>query len=106
MNDIKITFLVGQNYIRSTEFKRRVTTRNFPSGISKADFYWMYGDKVFQMEFYAGFIGVKQNKISLELRPEIGWAIRDTNVQGVKAKDAEYKEDIFTFSRNKKLKSP
>ena len=99
-------FLVRQNYIRSTEFEKRVTTRNFPSGISKAEFYWMYGDKVFQMEFYAGFIGVKQNKISLELRPEIGWAIRDTGVQGVKAKDAEYKKDILTSPRNKRIKSP
>ena len=62
----------------------------------------MYGDKVFQMEFYAGFIGVKQNKISLELRPEIGWAIKDTGVQGVKAKDTEYKEAIFTSPEIKK----
>lgn len=41
----------------------------------KADFYWIYQGLEFQMEFLAGCVGVKQDKETLELRPEIGWAI-------------------------------
>jgi len=47
------------------------------------------------MEFLAGFVGVKQDKETLELRPEIGWAIRDTGRQGIKDDDANYKEEIL-----------
>ena len=52
-------------------------------GIVKADFYWIYQGLEFQMEFLAGFVGVKQDKETLELRPDIGWAIRDTGNQGI-----------------------
>lgn len=86
----------GKTYIKSTEFNGEITTGNFPSGISKADFYWMYFDRVFQMEFLAGFVGVRQDEETLQLRPEIGWAIKDTGEEGVKEKDAEYRKDILT----------
>ncbi|MBO9673415.1 MAG: DUF4419 domain-containing protein [Sphingobacteriaceae bacterium] len=32
-------------------------------------------DKTYNMEFWAGFIGLKQNKNDFSLKPEIGWAI-------------------------------
>mgnify|MGYP007000186085 len=32
---------------------------------------------------------------TLELRPEIGWAIRDTGKQGIKDDDANYKDEIL-----------
>ena len=75
--------------------KDKVTTEDFPSGMAKADFYWIYQGLEFQMEFLAGFVGVKQDKETLELRPEIGWAIRDTGRQGIKDDDANYKEEIL-----------
>ena len=42
--------------------------------------------------FLKGFVGVKQDKETLELRPEIGWAITDTGKQGIKDDDANYKD--------------
>ena len=47
-------------------------TNDFYNGISQADFIWNYFGKEFEMEFVAGFIGVKQDKVTLALRPEIG----------------------------------
>ena len=32
------------------------------------------------MEFLAGFGGIKQDKNSLTLRPEIGWLVKDKNI--------------------------
>lgn len=87
---------VGEKNVRTDQYKRAITSENFPSGISKADFYWMYYGKVFQMEFLAGFVGVKQNPETLELSPEIGWTIRDTNMKGIKKEDKEYEENILT----------
>ena len=52
------------------------------------------------MEFIARFIGVKQNKKTLELRPEIGWAIIDTGIEGIKDKDTDYKDDILNPNGN------
>ena len=75
--------------------KDKVTTEDFPSSMAKADFYWIYQGLEFQMEFLAGFVGVKQDKETLELRPEIGWAIRDTGKQGIKDDDANYKDEIL-----------
>jgi hypothetical protein len=31
------------------------------------------------MEFLGGFLGIRQDPDSLCLRPEIGWAVRDTS---------------------------
>jgi hypothetical protein len=78
----------------------KTTTTDFPSGMAKADFYWLYHDKQYQMEFIAGFMGVKQNKKTLELRPEIGWAIRDTGIEGIKDKDTDYKDGILNPNGN------
>ena len=50
--------------------------------------------------FLVGFMGVKQNKKTLELRPEIGWAIRDTGIEGIKDKDTDYKDDILNPNGN------
>jgi hypothetical protein len=52
-------------------------TNDFYNGISQADFIWNYFGTKFEMEFVAGFIGVKQDKVTLALRPEIGWAVKD-----------------------------
>jgi hypothetical protein len=31
------------------------------------------------LEFFGGFVGVRQDPSSLLLRPEIGWAVREQN---------------------------
>jgi hypothetical protein len=52
-------------------------TNDFYNGISQADFIWNENGTIFEMEFIAGFIGVRQDKTTFALRPEIGWAVKD-----------------------------
>ncbi len=49
-----------------------------PSGLSKAPFRWEYLERYFDLEFLGGFVGVAQDQESLTLRPEIGWAVRES----------------------------
>jgi len=68
----KNPFIENMDYIYST-----ITTDNFPNGYSKYEFIWDYqytGEK-FDMEVYAGFMGVKQNKETKSLKPVISWAL-------------------------------
>ncbi len=51
---------------------------NFPSGLTRAPFVWNYFQQRFDMELLAGFVGVAQDETTLTLRPEIGWAIRES----------------------------
>jgi hypothetical protein len=53
------------------------STDAFPSGLARAPFFWHYHDRTFDMEFLGGFVGVVQDAATLQLRPEIGWAVRD-----------------------------
>ncbi len=57
-------------------------TNDFYNGISQADFVWNYNGMEFEMEFVAGFIGIVQDKSTLALRPEIGWAVKDRKKNG------------------------
>ena len=54
---------------------------DFATGISKADFNFIYlmsaPPDTFPMEFLAGFVGIFQDTETLALRPEIGWIVRD-----------------------------
>jgi len=52
-------------------------TNQFNNGLSKADFIWNYYGTNYEMEFLAGFIGIKQDLKTLTLRPEIGWMVKD-----------------------------
>jgi hypothetical protein len=52
---------------------------DFPSEIAIAPFVWKYFGQNFKMEFLGGFLGIRQDPDSLCLRPEIGWAVRDTS---------------------------
>jgi hypothetical protein len=54
----------------------KIRTDVFPSGLAKAPFIWKYLDTNYPMEFIGGFVGVKQDRHSLFLRPEIGWVVR------------------------------
>ena len=54
-----------------------VTTDYFPPGTVCTPFTWQYFAEEFDMYFYAGFLGVGQNKKTLALKPVIGWAVVD-----------------------------
>ncbi len=54
-----------------------LNTNDFYSGVSQVDFVWDYNGTKFDMEFIAGFVGISQDKTTLTLRPEIGWAVKD-----------------------------
>jgi hypothetical protein len=50
---------------------------DLPSGITRAPFRWDYLDRSFDMEFLGGFVGVSQDRETLAVKPEIGWAVRE-----------------------------
>jgi hypothetical protein len=50
---------------------------DLPSGISRAPFRWKYLHQSFDMEFLGGFVGVSQDRETLLVKPEIGWAVRE-----------------------------
>ena len=54
-----------------------ITTGVLPSSLSKVPFNWIHEDKQFRMELLAGFVGFTQDVETLQLRPKIGWAVRD-----------------------------
>ena len=57
-----------------------------PRGITAAPFVWEYLFDRIKMEFLGGFVGVEQNPNTLALRPEIGWAVCDSNAVSLVAK--------------------
>lgn len=59
------------------KFMEGLQTNQFNNGLSKVDFIWNLFGKKYEMEFLAGFVGIKQDKKSLTLRPEIGWLVKD-----------------------------
>jgi len=50
---------------------------DLPFGISRAPFCWHYRKQSFNMQFLGGFVGVSQDKETLAVKPEIGWAVRE-----------------------------
>ena len=57
---------------------------SFTSGISKASLLWNYYGEQIEMEFLAGFVGTAQNTQTMQLRPEIGWCVREKSAEPVK----------------------
>jgi len=53
-----------------------------PSGISRAPFRWEYLKQSYDMEFLGGFVGLSQDKETLVVKPEIGWAVREAPAAG------------------------
>lgn len=67
-----------QKYLYPLETDDRLyhfTTRVFPNGLATVPFHWQYLRQSYEMEFLAGFVGVKQNKDDFFLSPEIGWVV-------------------------------
>ena len=54
-----------------------ITTEKLPSSLSKVPFVWQYLGETYKMEFLAGFTGFTQDSESLQVRPKIGWAVRE-----------------------------
>jgi hypothetical protein len=54
---------------------------DLPIGISRAPFCWHYREQSFNMQFLGGFVGVCQDKDTLAVKPEIGWAVREAPKQ-------------------------
>lgn len=65
-------------YPINNEGSSGLTTDNFPTGLAKVPFRWNYLKFSYNMEFLAGFVGIKQDPEELFLRPEIGWVVRET----------------------------
>lgn len=63
------------------EFMEGLKTNQFNNGLSKAEFIWNYFGNKYEMEFLAGFVGIKQDKKSLTLRPEIGWLVKEKKIK-------------------------
>ena len=72
-----------------------VTSDMFPRGSVSTPFTWLYFNEEFPMHFYAGFVGVGQDRTTLALRPVIGWAVVDKEEEE-KAK-MEMKRRIIPF---------
>ncbi|XP_070532233.1 uncharacterized protein [Ptychodera flava] len=62
-------------------------TEEFPSGLSKAPFQWLYHQQQFEMQFIGGFMAVSQDHETLALRPELGWAVAE---DGVTSEESEH----------------
>ncbi len=64
----------------------------FPNAASKAPFKWIIGvppnTTTYEMDFIGGLIGVAQCQETFTLRPEIGWAVRESSA--IKAEDGEH----------------
>ena len=50
------------------------------------------------MEFWAGFVGLSQNKNDYTLKPEIAWAINNKNTFDPKKSEFRYQEKIDDLS--------
>jgi Domain of unknown function (DUF4419) len=86
---IKRTYTINRylDYTPTSDFDG-FSTSDLSSGLSRVPFTWDCGDKTYDMEFAAGFMGITQDEHSKALRPEIGWAVQD--VEDVKAfRDAQ-----------------
>lgn len=57
----------------------KIAGGDFATGLSKAEFLLNDNGQLYKMEFSAGFIGISQDHTTKALRPEMGWAVIDTN---------------------------
>jgi hypothetical protein len=79
-------------------------TNQFNNGLSKANFIWNYYGTNYEMEFLAGFIGIKQDLKTLTLRPEIGWLVKDKKYKKKSVVGNETINHINYGNRFKRLK--
>eukprot|EP01084_Bolivina_argentea_P038461 71099_1 len=52
--------------------------KEFPNGTASAPVLWKYGYRTtYKLDFVAGFMGYEQDKQTLQLKPVIGWYIKE-----------------------------
>lgn len=56
-----------------------MTSESYTGFMSKTPFKWEYLAATFDYEFVAGFVGVSCDEHTKELRPKIGWAVKEKN---------------------------
>lgn len=54
-------------------------SEDFLQGIRSVPFTWDYIGTKLSMRFHGGFVGVRQDPQTLELSPQLGWAVEDLN---------------------------
>ena len=65
----------------------KLSTTSFPSSVVSVPFVWKICSESYQMQLYAGFMAATQDKDTLAIQPEIGWAVADdASVAEAKAK--------------------
>lgn len=74
-----------QLYLRQSQFKEITHVNELPKELSNVPFLLELKDgngqinQSFNMELWAGFMGVKQDKFTFNVKPEIGWAVNKKN---------------------------
>ena len=72
---LKYSWQDWKSRMTESRFGHGATTDSLPPGVTTTPFVWEYLGQDFEMHFYAGFIGVSQDPVTLSIHPEIGWAI-------------------------------
>ncbi|HRP90330.1 MAG TPA: DUF4419 domain-containing protein [Edaphocola sp.] len=85
---------------KKTNLKPIAKIDNLASEIVKVPFVLedILTNKSYKMEFWAGFIGLSQNKKDFTLRPEIGWAINKKNTFNPEKSEFRYQKEIDDLS--------
>ena len=81
---------------KKTDLKPISKIDNLASELVKVPFILEDGvtHKKYKMEFWAGFLGLVQNKNDFTLKPEIGWAVNNKNSFNSKKSEFSYQESI------------
>ena len=53
------------------------TTDHFPAALACVPLRWKHFDQIIPMQLLAGFAGVRQDPATLEVTPQLGWAVRE-----------------------------
>ncbi|NUO02222.1 MAG: DUF4419 domain-containing protein [Saprospiraceae bacterium] len=93
--DIKSFFKKGRSG-KKEYMGPKIAGSDFATGLSKAGFIFNDNGRLYKMEFNAGFIGISQDHVTKALRPEMGWAVIDTN-------QPPSKEEIEQYLKTPKL---
>ena len=63
--------------VENIPYNLLINIGSFPLGVTRAPFTWDYYGVPFPMHFNAGFMGTKQDPITLTVSPVIGWSVAD-----------------------------
>ncbi len=71
--------VAAEQYTISEAMFSGPTLNSFPNGFSKIPFKWQHYGTTYDMEFLGGMFGIHQDRSTLEVVPNIGWAVKDLN---------------------------